>query len=300
MVHFLGEMSAAPDQAELAPSRDPAAYGRRPLRRSGALIWVLLCVASLAIGAAVDRFAFPPAAPERTAVVSTEPSVRPTPPVTQSVTAAPMTAPPSAAPSTVADDTALADRVARLEAAASRQNTGAAAALAAASLAIAAEGGAPFDRDIVAYERLAPGDPDLRALVPLAVAGAPSRAALAASLPGVAAGAAVANREPSPDAGFFTKLWAMIGRVVIVRRVDPSAPGLDGALTRAEDQAAAGDLERAVRTLGDAPPAARARLAPWVAAAQRRIEIDQHIASLRARALEALPAPAPAAAEPPA
>ena len=161
---------------------------------------------------------------------------------------------------------------------------------------MASQGAAPFDRDLIAYERLAPGDPDLRALVPLAVRGAPSRAALAASLPDFAAAAVVAMREPARDAGLLTKFWAMIGRVVIVRKVDPAGPGVDGLLARAQDEASAGDLDDAVQTLRRLPPVGRAQFADWLAAADRRIDIDQRVAAVRAGALAALtPASTPPA-----
>ena len=55
MVHFFGKMSVAPDPAELAPSRDPAAYGRRPLFTAGFFVWVLLCLVCLAIGGVAGR-----------------------------------------------------------------------------------------------------------------------------------------------------------------------------------------------------------------------------------------------------
>ncbi|MEJ0065609.1 MAG: mitofilin family membrane protein [Caulobacteraceae bacterium] len=106
----------------------------------------------------------------------------------------------------------------------------------------------------------------------------------------------VAAREPASDAGFFTKLWAQFGKVVIVRKVDPAGTGVDGLLARAQSQASAGDLENAVQTLRRLPPAARAQLADWLAAADRRIEIDQHIAAVRAGALADL-TPAPAGAD---
>ena len=73
-----------------------------------------------------------------------------------------------------------------------------------------------------------------------------------------------------------------------MRKVDPAGTGVDGLLARAQSQASAGDLEDAVQTLQHLPPAARSQLADWTAAAGRRVEIEQHVAAIRARALAAL------------
>jgi hypothetical protein len=294
MVQFCPAMSAAPDPAELAPSRDPAAYGRRPLFTSGFFVWALLCLACLAIGGVAGRFGFPAEPAAKPESVLPDAGPRPAAIAIAPAANAPMTAAPSSAAAASAGDSALADRVARLETAASRQNQAAAETVAAASLSVASQGAAPFNRDLAAYERLAPDDPDLRALVPLAARGAPSRATLAATLPEFAAAAVVALREPGSDAGFLTKLWALIGKVVIVRKVDPAGHGVDGVLALAQSQASAGDLEDAVQTLQRLPPVARAQLTDWIAAANRRIEIDQRIAAVRARALATLTPAEPA------
>jgi len=190
-----------------------------------------------------------------------------------------------------APDAGLGDRVARLETASARVSDAAAQALAAATLSTAAQGPAPFDQDVAAYARLVPGDPELAALSPLAAHGAPSRAALAAAFPDLASAAAAASRAPGKDAGYLAHFWAVLGRVVIVRNVDPGAGGVDGILARAQGAASSGDLEAAVRLIGDLPPDARDVLADWRAAAQRRIAIDQLIGRLRARALAGLAHP---------
>jgi hypothetical protein len=287
-------MSAAPDPAELAPSRDPAAYGRRPMRGAGVAGWLVLCLICVTGGVAFGRFGLPaaPAKPD-TPAADTAPRATGSPSAVWSPSPPSAGQPPTAVPANA--DPGLADRVARLEASASRGDLAAAEALGAASLSIAAEGSGPFDRDVAAFARLAPDDPDLRALQPLAAAGAPSRTLLAAALPDNAAAAALALREPDRDAGFLARLWAILGRVVIVRQVDPAAPGPDGALAKAEAQSSAGDLEGAVQTLRSLPRPARAALSGWLSAADRRIEIDQRIAAIRARALAALAPTAPAA-----
>ena len=56
-------MSAAPDPAELAPSRDPAAYGRRPLFTPRFFAWAGVCAACLIAGGLVGRFGLSPAGP---------------------------------------------------------------------------------------------------------------------------------------------------------------------------------------------------------------------------------------------
>jgi hypothetical protein len=287
MVQFFGAMSAAPDPAELAPSRDPAAYGRRRLFTGSFLGWVVLCLVCLVGGAAIGRFALPaPPEPQSpTALTETAPHAAPSAVAAPAAAPSPAAAPASAAP---AADSALSDRVARLETASARQGDAAAQALAAAALSTVAEGPAPFDKDVAAYARVAPGDPDLVALAPLAARGAPSRAALAAAFPDLASAAAAASRTPGRDAGYLARLWAVLGRVVIVRNVDPGAGGVDGALARAQAAASAGDLEAALRDIDALPQPARVALADWRAAAERRVEIDRLIGDLRARALAQL------------
>jgi hypothetical protein len=292
LVHLWGAMSAAPDPADLAPSRDLAAYGKRPLFTAGFFAWISLCVICVVAGAAAGRFGVMLAPPAKTEAPLAEAPSRPT----SALGALAPPATPAAAAPTTGSDGALDARVTRLESGASRTSDAATEALAAAALSTAAEGSAPFDQDLAAYERLAPADPDLRALAPLAARGAPSRAELADVFPDLASQAAAASRQPARNAGFLSRLWAQLGRVVVVRRIDPGAPGVDGVLARAEAQVAGGDLEAALHTLAALPPAARPPLADWSLAASHRIEIDRRIESLRARALAGLAAqPAPQA-----
>jgi len=294
-------MSAAPDPAELAPSRDPAAYGRRPLFTGGFFVWLCLCLVCVGVGLAIGRYGAtltPKSEPPPADAISRAAAPTPVGALAPS-TATGQTALPPAPSTPTPDDSALGARVARLEADASRTDAAAAGALAAAALSEAAQGSAPFGADLAAYERLAPEDSDLRALAPLAALGAPSRADLAAAFPDRAARAAVAAREPAKDASLLAKLSWMIGRVVIVRRVAPDASGADGVLYRAQLQAGAGDLEDALVTLSALPAPARAVLRDWTDAAARRIEIDRRIAAVRARAVAALtPQAAPQPAGP--
>jgi len=290
-------MSAAPDPAELAPSRDPAAYGRRPLFTGRFFVWIFLCVVCVGVGLAIGRYGAN-LTPSKSEPAPADALSRPTAGTPAAAPVAPTAIIQTALPaSTTPDDSALGARVARLEADASRTDAAAAGALAAAALSEAAQGSAPFGADLAAYERLAPDDPDLRALAPLAALGAPSRADLGATFPDRASRAAVAAREPAKDASLLAKLSWMIDRVVIVRRVAADASGVDGVLYRAQLQAGAGDLEDALLTLRALPAPARAALQDWTDAAARRVEIDRRVAAVRGRAVAAL---APQAAPQPA
>jgi hypothetical protein len=82
----------------------------------------------------------------------------------------------------------------------------------------------------------------------------------------------------------MAQLTYALSRVVSVRRIDATGRGPDAVLAQAERRAGDGDLEGAVAVLDTLPPGARGGLAPWRDKAVRRIEIDGHIAGLRAQA----------------
>ena len=268
-------MNAAPESAELAPSRDPSAYARRPLL-SG-VFWVMMGFCALCLLAAA-------------LVVSLGPKLFPVRPAV-----APAAAPPAAAPAPLAPQGAIAQdlpspepdlttRVQRLEAGQSRIVDAAAEALAASTLSDAASRPRPFTVELNAASQLMPGSPDLASLAPLAQTGARTRPALAAELDDLGGQIAAAARAPGSDASFLDRLAYAFSRVVTVRRVAAGATGSDAVLVKAERAADEGDLESAVALLDSLPDSARQTLAPWRDQAERRIEIDRHIAAIRAQA----------------
>jgi hypothetical protein len=95
----------------------------------------------------------------------------------------------------------------------------------------------------------------------------------------------IAARSPAKKAGFMAQLGYAVSRVVSVRRVDAVGAGPDAVLARAQKRAADGDLEGALSMLDTLPGSARDELGDWRQRAQRRIDIDAHIAALRALAL---------------
>ena len=287
-------MTALPDPSDLAPSRDPAAYGRRRLFSVGFWAMMALCLSCVLAGAALVKFAPMFAAPAPHAPATPAAAAAPPGPAPN---AGQPSAPAQAAPTQAgqaADAAAavstLTDRVQRLESGQAQALGAATQALAASALADAAGQPRPFADELAAFEHVLPYSPDARALRPLAAQGAPTRAALAAELNRAGAEAAVAARRPDRNAGFLANLGYAISRVVSVRRIDGAGTSTDSALARAEAQAADGDLEGAVRLVDGLPPSARDALGSWRAKAQRRLEIDRHVASLRAQALGGLTA----------
>jgi hypothetical protein len=276
-------MSVLPDSAKLADARD-AARGRR--RGFGFGFWAMMafaaaCLIAAAIVAIVyGVFGAHPVAPRPAAAA----------PAPVATTAAPSPAIPIYPPPTAGGPpgeqmASLEDRIVRLEAGQARGMNAAAAALAAASLSQASAGPRPFANDLASVERLMPGSPHVLALAPLASVGAPTRADLAAELADIAARVSIAARSPAKKAGFMAQLGYAVSRVVSVRRVDAVGAGPDAVLARAQRRAADGDLEGALSMLDTLPGSARDELGDWRQRAQRRIDIDEHIAALRALAL---------------
>ena len=285
----MGIMSAAPDPAEIAAPSDPALYARKPLL--GPMFWVMiaLCVICVGAGAAIARFgptwfAGKGAAPEAAPAAQQPVAAGFAAPLTDTPAVA---APPAPSPS--AEVGRLAARSALLESGQRRTLDAAGAALAAASLAQAAQGGEPFADAVAALERVLPPSPEVRALERLARQGAPTVAGLAAGFDDLAGRASVAAHEPGPDAGALAKLQHALSRVVTIRQVGvTTGGGPDAVLARAEARLDAGDLSGALRALDALPPSARPVLAAWRAEAERRAEIDRLVAAVRDEALAGL------------
>jgi hypothetical protein len=281
-------MTALPDPAELAPTRDPAAYGGRRLLSGG--FWVMMGFCALCLAAAVAIVALGPRllTARRAAVFPPAATQAPAPAIAYAPSATPLAPPVDAgAPGQVA---ALGDRVARLESGQARALDAAAEALAAAALGDAAAQPRPFASQLAAFQRALPASPDALALEPLAGQGAPTRAALAADLSDLAARVSVASRAPGKAAGIMAQITYAISRVVNVRRLDPGGTGADATLARAQHRAVDGDLEGALASLDALSPAAGAPLQAWREKALRRIAIDGHIAGLRSQAVADLTA----------
>lgn len=285
-------MNAAPDPAEIVAPSDPALYARKRVMGPSVWAWLFLCLLCAVLGAGVAWFgpALFPAKPAPVAPISAVPSAKP---IAERVAPAPVpTADTSdaAIPAAPAEDVARLDgRVTALETAQQSVADAAAAALAVSTLADAADSSRPFAEELAGLQRVLPGSPSLRALEPLARLGAPTRAGLAVQFSNLAGRAASAARNPGADADLFARIRYALSSIVSIRHVGSikgSTP--DAILARAQALLDEGDVEAAVATLEALPDPAREVLAPWFAAASRRIEIDRHVGSVRADALTAL------------
>jgi len=283
-------MTLAPDPVDSDAPRDPALYGRRRLLGPG--FWALIAfgIVCVAAGAALARFG-----PTWFSRAKAPPTVQQSaggPAPSPSPAAPPFRSAPSVAavPPLAAEDVVqLEGRVAVLETGQQRALDAAGAALAAATLADAARTARPFAEELASLERVLPLSPDLRALARLAQDGAPTRAGLADEFAALAGRAAVAARDPGRNADFLARLRHALSSIVSIRQVGSTqGQSPDAVLGRAQTLVNEGDIEGALTAVERLPAPAQTVLAPWRAAAERRVEIDRHIAAIRADALAGL------------
>lgn len=285
-------MNAAHDPAEIVTPSDPALYARRrPLLGPGFWAMIALCLSCILLGALVTRFgpSWFPVATQVERPIQAAPS--PTPPSARLPVGSPLpveaAAPVPAAP--VVEVERLEARIAALESGQKSVLDAAAAALAAASLAEAAQTTGPFDETLASLGRVLPMSPDLRALTRLAQTGAPTRAGLAAEFETLAGRAATAARDPGEDADLLARIRYALSGIVSIRQVSSTRGSTpDAMLARAQRLLDAGEVEAAIRALDPLPDSARLVLSPWLASAERRVEVDRHVAAIRADALAGL------------
>ncbi len=283
-------MTLAPDTADLA-APDPSDYGRS--RKAAGLPLAVLALIAFGLVCVLAGIAVAVYGPKLWPVRRPTPAVSAPPPAAALPSgSAPVYAPllgAAPAPAAGQDVSALQARVASLEAVQARTVEAATAALTAASLSAAAQESRPFEAEAAAAERALPLSADVRALSRLAVQGAPSRAALQAGFPDPAARAVVAQRDPGQAAGLPARVLHALSSIISIRRVDATVgTGFDATLARAEQQVAAGDIETALVTLQSLPPNSQTAFAAWRAGAERRVEIDRRVASLRGAAMNEL------------
>jgi hypothetical protein len=189
--------------------------------------------------------------------------------------------------------TALQDRMSRLESETSGAGLRRAAnILALATLARAAGEAHAFKPQFDALSALAPDDPAVASLAPYAAQGVPTLAMLRARFPEAERTALDAERGRNAGAGIFGRLWASLTGLIRIRRVgDVSGNTSADRLARAEADMGRADLAGAAdETRGLTGPIAAA-MAAWLKDAQARIAVDHALDDLDLRIVQALAAP---------
>jgi hypothetical protein len=285
-------MNAVPDPAEIVAPSDPALYARRR-PGLGAGFWAVaaLCLVCVILGGLVVHFSAPWLSPRPGGASPLQAAARATPPAARLPIGSPLPVEAASAPEREAsvEIASLNTRITALETGQKGVLDAAAAALAAASLAEAAQTSGPFDEEVASLERVLPSSPDLRALARLAQTGAPTRAGLAAEFETLAGRAATAARDPGQDADLLTRIRYALSSIVSIRQIRSTRGATpDAKLARAQGLLNEGDIEGAVRALDALPDPARVVLSAWLTAAERRVEIDRHVTLIRADALAGL------------
>lgn len=170
-----------------------------------------------------------------------------------------------------------------LPAVAAESRTAAEAARAAFAVAAAAEASrssGPFEQSFASLQALLPEDPNVVALAPLARTGAPTRNELRARFDEIDSGILRAAREAQAGAGFWGRIQAALAQWIIVRR-QGQGDTPDGVVERAQQRLAADDLAGAIQELNRLSGPAKQVATPWLADAQRRLEIDTRLAAIR-------------------
>lgn len=258
----------------------------------GVWLWLLLCVLCIGLGAGVAHYGptlFAPKAKPGEGAVSATPSPRSVADRVATGSALPIENGDTAVAPPAADVERLDSRIAALESSQRGVADAATAALAVSALAEATETSRPFGQELAGLQRVLPVSPDLAALERLSIQGAPTRAGLAVQFGNLAGRAASAARNPGPDADLLSRIRYALSSIVTIRHVG-STKGTtpDAMLARAQALLDDGDVEGAVQALDPLPDTAREVLAPWFNAANRRIDVDRHVAALRADALAGL------------
>ncbi|WP_425997105.1 COG4223 family protein [Caulobacter sp. DWR1-3-2b1] len=285
-------MNVAPDPAEIVTPSDPALYARRrPLLGPSFWAMIALCVFCVILGALVTRFGptWFPVKSAREGQVQATPNT--TPPSARLPIGSPLPVEAGAPPlaSSAVEIQRLEARLGALEAGQKGVLDAATASLAAASLAEAAQTSGPFDEELASLERVLPMSPGLRALSRLAQTGAPTRSGLAAEFESLAGRAATAARNPGEDADLLARVRYALSSIVSIRQVGSTGGTTpDAKLALAQRLLDEGDVESAIRALDAIPDPARVVLASWLASAERRVEVDRHVAAIRADALASL------------
>lgn len=154
------------------------------------------------------------------------------------------------------------------------------AAFAVAAMTEATANSGPFEQSYASLQALLPEDPNVAALAPLARTGAPTRIELRDRFDRLDNEIIRAAHQAQAGAGFWGRIQAALAQWIVVRNSgEGDTPA--GVVERAERALAGDDLAGAVRELSRLNGAPRRAAEPWIADANRRLEIDQRLTAIR-------------------
>ncbi|MEM8920581.1 MAG: hypothetical protein AAGB25_04375, partial [Pseudomonadota bacterium] len=186
-------------------------------------------------------------------------------------------APEATTPSAAAEPTSAKPR---------ETDTAAQAALALSAVEAAARRGKPFASAFDRLEGALPRDEDVVAIKPISKRGAPTHAQLQEGFEELESGLQRTLAQSAEDDGWQWLRNAVSG-VVTVRNTESSDSGPAAQLAAISDALEADDIDGAIAAAKDVDDAVAADLKDWLAAAERRADLDMRLDRLRRKLLDA-------------
>lgn len=175
---------------------------------------------------------------------------------------------------------ALQEQLPAVAAQARTASEAARAAFAVAAAADASSHSGPFEESVASLAALLPDDPNVAALAPLARVGAPTRGELRDRFERIDNDIIRAAQQSQAGAGFWGRIQAALAQWIIIRRAgEGDTP--TGVVERASQHLEADDLAAAIEELNHLSGAPKHVAQPWINDAQRRLEIDRRLATIR-------------------
>ncbi len=154
------------------------------------------------------------------------------------------------------------------------------AAFAVAAMSEATANSGPFEQSYASLQALLPEDPNVLALAPLARTGAPTRIELRDRFDRLDNEIVRAAHQAQAGAGFWGRIQSALAQWIVIRNSgEGDTPA--GVVERAQSALAGDDLATAVRELSSLSGAPRRAADPWIADANRRLEIDSRLTAIR-------------------
>ncbi len=173
------------------------------------------------------------------------------------------------------DNSALAQRMEKLESVTLSQRTGAAQQAALADLKLAVQGSRPFPVVFASAKLQFADHAGLASLAPIAGRGAPTWPEVSASFSSLIPAILREVNAPAENASLFSKAGAAISGLVSVRRTDGKGEGLEANLARADQALQNGDPDPAIDLVQGLSETAAEVTHSWLQGALDRKTITQ-------------------------